>query len=82
MVSVFFSTDNFSAIKFFLSGFTAATVCREADTGRQGLCCHYMTDFLSFAACPPDVPKPMEVEMTLNKAGLALLTIFCVKQLD
>lgn len=59
----------------------AASVCREVDIGRQGMCWHCMSDFLSFAVCPPDVPKLVEVEVTLNKAGLALPAIFCVKQL-
>lgn len=81
MVSAFFNTDNFSAIIFFLSGLTSATVCREADIGRQGLCCHCMSDFFIFAVCPPDVLILVEVEITLNKADLALPAIFCVKQL-
>lgn len=40
-----------------------------------------MSDFLVFAACPPDVLIRVEVETTLNKADLALPAIFCVKQL-
>lgn len=76
-----FQHRQFLCNNFFLSGLTAATVCREAYIGKQSLCCHCTSDFLSFAVCPPDVPILVEVEVILNKAGIALPAIFCGKQL-
>lgn len=61
VASVFFDPGNFSAIIFFLSGLIAITVCREAGIGKQSLCCHCASDFLSFAVRPPDVSTFVEV---------------------